>query len=553
VRNQPAVLIASLIVVFALTSCATHSVLTDGSPGLDRIAETWNERSVIPDTTGSPLTIVYPRGEWPDSVFAPGDSVLEGAIPPDSLFLFGSVADPKGKLSVNGVPVPIHPGGGWLAWVPRGPVETLTPPHKLVPGKLATVTIRYDFPSHEQNSYTKRILFLDKPDTPAMGPYGFVAEPTRLIVSVDNAKIRCGWPGTYDMFPPRGTVLFATGRDVSTRTMWKVPLGGGTIGWIEDIHVEKQNGSAPLPLDVIHSVVANVEETPWERSKSTISIPLSQRKPFRVRQVADDCLELTIYGAMSWTDLIIQPHGSRAVDELRWTQTDSTTWTLTAFIDSAWFLGWETSFDADADLIWTIHENPEIASRPFKGLRILLDPGHGGTEYSAIGPTGLPEKTVNLWLARALTRELENAGAEVIPTRTEDITYGLFDRVVYAAEQQPDLIISLHHNALAQGVNPEGHHGASVHYNHRHSHALAESIYGAVLGGGWPGNGLRYQDLAMARPTQCPAVLLEAGFMMQPGEEALFRTQEYHQDMARWVRIGLENYFNGVREAQRDD
>jgi len=553
-RSRPIVLIVVLLASLGLMSCATQLVLRDDSRGLDRIADIWADPQITPDPSAPPVTVVYPRGAWPDTVLAAGDSIIEGSIPPDSLFLFGSVADPGGKLTVNGVRVRIHPGGGWLAWVPRGLVENLAASNELGAGRLATVTISYEYPSHEQMPYTRRILFIDKSDdAELMGPYGFMDDPTRLIVNVDNAKIRCGWPGTYDLFPPKDTELFATGRHVAERTMWKVPLGNGQVGWIEDLHVEQMSGSTPYPLDVIHSVVATVGENNWDRPLSTIAVPLKHRKPYRVEQVADDRLELTIYGAISWTDLIIQPHGSRAVDELRWTQTDSTTWTLTAFLDPAWFLGWEVVFDEDADLIWTIHEMPEIASKPLKGIRVLVDPGHGGSEYSAIGPTGLPEKTANLMLSKQLARELVNSGAEVIPTRTDDVTYALYDRVVYAEEIQPDLIVSLHHNALAQGINPDGHHGASVHYYHRHAHPLAESMYDAILTGGWPGHGLRYQDLAMARPSQCPAILLEAGFMMQPDEEALFSTSEYHRDMARWVRMGLENYLRDVRNAQRDD
>jgi len=553
-RRQLFSLAICLLVVVVLTSCAVHSTQPGMSPGLERIARTWNALPAEADSTALPVTIVYPRIAATDIVLAPGDSILEGSLPPDSLFLLGSVADPKGTLTINGTVIPVHPDGGWLAWVPRGPVETLIEANKIGPGRLAVVTIAYQNRSNSQTPYSRRILFLDKPDTSATPQEsGYFPDTTYLMVNVPNAKIRCGWPGTYDMFPPEGTLLRSVGQQVSERSMWKVPLGNGTVGWIEDAHVEMLHDMFPVPMDVIHAVVGKVKETKWGRSTSEITIPLKIRRPFRVNQIADDRLELTIYGAMSWTDLIIQPHGSRAVDELRWTQLDSTTWKLIAYLDPAWFLGWETHFDDDHDLIWTIHETPEIQRQPLKGVRILLDPGHGGSDYSAIGSTGLPEKTANLRLARAVTRELQNAGAEVIPTRTEDITYGLYDRVVFANENQPDLCLSLHHNALAQGVRPFEHHGASVHYYHRHSHDLAESVYGAILNGGWPGHELRYQDLAMVRPSLCPAILIEAGFMMHPDEEALFRTERYNRDMARWIRTGLEGYMEDVRKEQRDD
>ncbi len=340
-----------IIVVVTLTSCAIQSTQPVVSPGIERIARTWDTLPATADSSEYPVTIVYPRKALPDTILAPGDSILEGSLPPDSLFLFGSVADPKGTLTVNGTLIPIHPDGGWLAWVARGPIETLAPSNKIGPGRLATVTIAYQDRSNEQTLYTRNILFLDKPDDAPRIESGFFPDTTYLMVNVPNAKIRCGWPGTYDMFPPQGTLLRTVGQQVGDRTMWKVPLGNGVVGWIEDVHVEILHDMFPVPMDVIHAVIGKVGETKWGRPTSEITIPLKIRRPFRVTQVADDRLELTIYGAMSWTDLIIQPYGSRAVDELRWAQVDSTTWRLTAQLDPAWFLGWETRFNEDHDLI----------------------------------------------------------------------------------------------------------------------------------------------------------------------------------------------------------
>ncbi len=550
-RRHPFLALACLLIVVALTACATHSVLTKDAR-LARIDATWSETPAEVDPSAPPLTVVYPRGPWPDTLLAPTDSIIEGSLPPESLFVLGSVADPRGSLVVNGISVPIHPDGGWLAWVPRGPIRLLSPGEEFGPGRISTVTIDYRSPSHEQMQ--RRILFLDKPEAiTGRPPTGFVDQQTQLMVSEENAKIRCGWPGTYDLFPLRGTLLDAVGHTGDARKLWKVPLGDGVVGWIEDIYVTETPDERPLRLDIIPSVVAKVEHNAYGREMTVVEVPLRYRHAYRIQQVAPDQVELTVYGAVSQTDLIIQPFGSKTVDELFWSQVDSTTWKLTAQIDPVWFNGWDSVFADGNDLVWTIFTTPEIEKRPLEGLRIVLDPGHGGVDYSAIGPTGLPEKTANLMLAQALTRELQKSGAEVIPTRTSDETVGLYERVDFARDRQPDLLLSLHHNALGQGINPARHHGASVHYNHRHAHAVAEALYASIRNGGWPVNGLRYQDLALARPTFCPAVLVEAGYMMHPGEEALFRTEAYHEDMASWLRRGLETYYAGVRDRQRDD
>ncbi|MBS1262638.1 MAG: N-acetylmuramoyl-L-alanine amidase AmiC [Calditrichaeota bacterium] len=541
-------LLLTIISGILLSGCAAWRGLSPREEGLDRIAGTWREPPAAADTSAGALTVIYPRGPAPDTALAPGDSVIAG-IPPDSLFLLGHVADPTGALEINGVSVPIHPGGGWLAWVARGPVEERALAGDSARVRTSAVTIRYRGASHGQElRAARRIVFADTiPHAEPAAPPGFVTNRTRLAVIDPDAKLRCGWPGTYDMFPPAGTLLYATGVDSGARVVWKVPLGDGEIGWIEDRYVRVLDDDTPPPVQVIDRVIGEVD-----RRETRVRIPLAHRAPFRVARPADDRLELTVYGAVSWTDLIVQPHGSRVVDELRWSQVDSTTWRLTAFVNAGWFQGWSAEFDDRGWLVWTIHAAPEIRRRSLSGVRVVVDPGHGGADYSAIGPTGLPEKTANLRLAEAVAAELEDAGATVIPTRTADTTLALADRVAFARAQRADILLSLHHNALAQGVRPFARHGASVHYYHRHAKPLAAALYEAITGAGWPGDGLRYQDLALARPSFCPAVLVEAAFIMHPGEEALLRRESFRRDVARWIREGVEEYVRRMRAVQRE-
>ncbi len=79
--------------------------------------------------------------------------------------------------------------------------------------------------------------------------------------------------------------------------------------------------------------------------------------------------------------------------------------------------------------------------------RIVIDPGHGGHDPGAIGPTGLREKIVTLQVAKKLKAKLEKEGFEVFLTRDKDRFVSLESRARFANRQKGDLFISLHCNA----------------------------------------------------------------------------------------------------------
>jgi len=81
-------------------------------------------------------------------------------------------------------------------------------------------------------------------------------------------------------------------------------------------------------------------------------------------------------------------------------------------------------------------------------LTVVLDPGHGGHDTGAIGPSGLMEKDVVLDLALRLRRLLaERLGIRVIMTRTEDVFVPLQERTAIANRAKADFFLSLHVNA----------------------------------------------------------------------------------------------------------
>ncbi len=95
-----------------------------------------------------------------------------------------------------------------------------------------------------------------------------------------------------------------------------------------------------------------------------------------------------------------------------------------------------------------------------KGI-VVIDPGHGGHDPGAIGPSGLKEKDVVLKIAKRLEERLATEGKEfgiedVYLTRSTDRYIPLEERTAIAKKKEADIFISIHSNAArnnkAQGI-----------------------------------------------------------------------------------------------------
>lgn len=216
-------------------------------------------------------------------------------------------------------------------------------------------------------------------------------------------------------------------------------------------------------------------------------------------------------------------------------------------------------------------------SRP-RPLRIAIDPGHGGIDSGAV-EDGLREADLMLDFARELTEKLIRAGFEVVLTRRRDEFVGLEARMTEARASKADLLISLHADALPEGQaagaaiftwNSEADDRASQQLASRHdradlvagldlagtddqiaatlmdmaradthprSEALAQHMLASLSQAGLalrrsPVKGAAFSVL---KSPDIPSVLLELGFLTDPGDRANLMDPDWRARMAAAV------------------
>ena len=195
-------------------------------------------------------------------------------------------------------------------------------------------------------------------------------------------------------------------------------------------------------------------------------------------------------------------------------------------------------------------------ARWLKGLKICLDPGHGGQGYLKgykCGPTGLREAEVNLRVALYLRDFLEETGAQVVMTRQADTYVSLRERCQIANRNKCDLFISMHHNASSR--EEANYTSTWYHFTPDYSPAsmdlvryLQAGVSDALRLPEYPATGL-YSDQLMYRSgfgvlrnLEMPGALMEASFHSNFKEEKKLRKTDYNKREAYGYFLGLAQY-----------
>ena len=188
-------------------------------------------------------------------------------------------------------------------------------------------------------------------------------------------------------------------------------------------------------------------------------------------------------------------------------------------------------------------------SELFQGRIIVIDPGHGGEDTGARGPVNLVEKNVVLPISLNLKELFEQAGAQVILTRSKDEKVSFKSRATVARDAGADLFISVH--TYSNSDSKVG--GTAVLY----ANSCRESLEAAVLVKEELVKKLKLADRGFKERKKhyllqgVPDIEVEVVTITNWVEEGLLRSPTIHKKAAEGIFNGVKNYFAAA--AQRHE
>ncbi len=216
------------------------------------------------------------------------------------------------------------------------------------------------------------------------------------------------------------------------------------------------------------------------------------------------------------------------------------------------FYGYKAYYSENNRLVLEFNEKPKKHT-----ATVLLDAGHGGTDCGAIGVNGVYESELNLSLALSVKTKLENYGYKVVMSRTDNSYKSLEERQNYARKSGANVFVSLHHNSSENASLS----GTEAYYYRAFSKPLAQSIHNRLVKE-WKGiyiyypemfnsivaddGGVRYYPFKVTRIEECPAVLIECGYLSNAAECEYLTDTAVSERLADAISQGINDYFENV-------
>ena len=461
---------------------------------------------------------------------------------PGELICFSAVAPPQATVSVNLV-------NQNIALLPQPSLAQLPPNSSVLTGlnqpNLSSLT------KYQGCTTVANAADLGKPQfnlqlndqritQTGLGKIEILA-PTQLGVAEiasESGVTRTGPSTDYSRLTPlpKGTMASVTGKE---GTWLRLDYGA----WINSKETKIISG-AVAPQTVIRSVGYRQLAEATE-----MRFPLETAVPVSVEQ-GNNSFTLTLYNTMAQTDTI-RLDDDPLISRLDWQQVSPTQVKYTFNLKKLQQWGYKLRYD-NTTLVLTLRHPPQLKNSkrlPLSGIKIVLDPGHGGKESGASGPTGYLEKDVNLIISQLLRDELVKRGAKVVMTREDDRDVSLGERQTIINKQEPAIALSIHHNSLPDNGDAEKTKGFGTFWYHPQSHSLAVFLQNYVVKKlGKPYYGVFWNNLALTRPSAAPAVLLELGFMSSPDEFEEIVNPQAQKKMANILADGITKWFKTVKE-----
>src|SRR5437016_1529558 len=179
---------------------------------------------------------------------------------------------------------------------------------------------------------------------------------------------------------------------------------------------------------------------------------------------------------------------------------------------------------------------------------VIVDAGHGGKDSGAFRRSGPPEKNVTLDVAQRLDHKLRESQIKTVMTRDSDVFIPLNDRVAIENKQKNAIFVSIHFNDSRK----RGTHGFETYYHSGVSLDLANGVQEKLMTIPHSKNGgVHTANFRVLRLANCPAVLVECGYLSNRSEGNQARDSEYRELLADRIAEAIveQRFGSGVYRA----
>jgi len=324
---------------------------------------------------------------------------------------------------------------------------------------------------------------------------------------------------------------------------YKTRLSNDEFAFIPDSLASELPPGTPLPHSSIFMIRAEDEE-----AYSNIKLGLNQKLPFKIYQYNyPSRIELMVYNVTANIDWIYYDRKSDFIREIKWDQPKEGVLKLIILLNQKTHWGYSAFYEGNV-LNLKIKKPAKRNSgflfwaNQLKDRIIVLDPGHNPGKGS-VGPRGTLEKDINFAITLKLKELLEDSGTKVLLTHSGE-GIELRDRKEKVNSLNPEISISIHNNAVPEGVNPIEFSGSSVYYYYSQALPLAKLIHRNFIEDLELNDlGLYWDNLYMCRIPESISLLVEPAFMIVPEQEKKLISEEFQWKIAKAVFNALKTFY----------
>ncbi len=277
-----------------------------------------------------------------------------------------------------------------------------------------------------------------------------------------------------------------------------------------------------------------------------VQVGLFARLPYQSAQLMDPSkIVVDVFGATNNTNWITQMENTKEIKNVYYEQLEDEILRITIVLKHQQHWGHQVYYVGNRLMI-KVRRQP--ANLELRNLIIAIDAGHGGSNTGASGPTGSSEKELALAVSLKLRQALRVQGAKIIMTRTIEKFVDNKDRILLYRDSMPDLLISIHLNSSSDPIHVAG---ASTYYRYIGFRKLSLDIYERMLELGLMeyGNTGSF-NFMLNSPTEYPNALVEMLFLSNPEEEMKILDENFQQQMADKIVLGIKDFLEGCKEKQ---